>query len=712
MDSAVGKYYCDFLADVGSGTYCNGGNAASNAFFPALGNHDYSDGGGINEYLSYFTLPGAGVSTSGASGSEKYYDFVKGPVHFFVVNSVETATFSTQKAWLQQQLSASTSPWQVVYFHHAPYSSASHGSDPDLQWPFASWGADAVFSAHDHTYERLEIDGIPYLVNGLGGKSRYTFNTPIAGSVVRYRDNYGAMLMDATDTAMTFQFINVAGTLIDTHTITQENSGNSGILNIRVSQSSDDAEELTDTSPVQGYATGHMTLTSTDLEMVDDSGWHGGDQTVGVRFQNVDVPQGATILAAYLEFATDEAGSAGTTIDIRAQDSDDAATFTTTTYNISSRPTTSASASWTIPGWSTIGKLRTTPDLTDVVQEVVDRAGWAANNSMAFIITGSGDRTAEAYDGDPGLAPLLHVEYNTSANALGIHEAEDAFLSGPVIASNFAGYSGNGFAEYINATGDYVEWTVNATNADQYALRFRYALASGDRPLQISVNGQVIATNLSFPATGSFATWGMTADVVMTLAEGANTIRATAAGSSGANVDYLEIAAYTIPNQAPTAGFTHSEVDLTANFTDISTDSDGTIANWSWDFGDGSGSTAQNPNHSYASGGTYTVSLTVTDNDGGTDSNSASVTVTESDTTPPTITAPVDVTVEATGVTTSVSLGSPTVSDDTDPNPAVTNDAPAVFPVGATTVTWTATDASDNSAHCDRHHSTGNHGSG
>ena len=80
-------------------------------------------------------------------------------------------------------------------------------------------------------------------------------------------------------------------------------------------------------------------------------------------------------------------------------------------------------------------------------------------------------------------------------------------------------------------------------------------------------------------------------------------------------------------NAAPTAGFTFSTSDLTADFSDTSSDSDGSIAGWSWDFGDGASSSAQNPSHLYAAGGTYKVTLKVTDNDGATDTISHSVTV-------------------------------------------------------------------------------------
>ena len=220
-DAAVGRFYCDYLKDAGSGAYCPGGASAVNRFFPTLGNHDYSDGGGLTEYLSYFTLPGAGILGGGSPGQERYYDFIQGPVHFFAIDSlgaiVSQSDMAAQKKWLEAGLTASSTPWQLVLLHHAPYSSGTHGSSVALRWPYAAWGADAVLAGHDHTYERLQIGALPYFVNGLGGMSRYSFNNPIAGSQVRYNADYGAMLVVASETDLTYQFVSRTGSVIDSY---------------------------------------------------------------------------------------------------------------------------------------------------------------------------------------------------------------------------------------------------------------------------------------------------------------------------------------------------------------------------------------------------------------------------------------------------------------------------------------------------------------
>ena len=121
----------------------------------------------------------------------------------------------------------------------------------------------------------------------------------------------------------------------------------------------------------------------------------------------------------------------------------------------------------------------------------------------------------------------------------GALEAEEAVLSGAVIANGQAGYTGTGFADYINATVDYVQWTVNTPVAGLYDLRFRYALLSGNRPLQIQINGQQVVAALDFPATGNWTNWAYLTIPAQILPAGNNTVRATAIGSSGPNLDHL-----------------------------------------------------------------------------------------------------------------------------------------------------------------------------
>lgn len=68
---------------------------------------------------------------------------------------------------------------------------------------------------HDHTYERLQVDGIPYFVNGLGGGSIYRFVNILPESQFRYTGDHGAMLVTATPSEMELAFFDVAGELID-----------------------------------------------------------------------------------------------------------------------------------------------------------------------------------------------------------------------------------------------------------------------------------------------------------------------------------------------------------------------------------------------------------------------------------------------------------------------------------------------------------------
>ena len=178
-------------------------------------------------------------------------------------------------------------------------------------------------------------------------------------------------------------------------------------VSVRVSQSTDDAEE--------SLADGSIDLTSTDLELIEDLRSGGpGEQIVGIRFQNIAIPPNAYITSAYIEFEVDETGSDATSLTISGQAADNPGTFAADDFTISNRSKTTASVVWSPDAWNTADAKHQTPDISSVVQEIVDRGGWASGNAMAFLIEGSGTRTAESYDGEAAAAPLLVVEYTES----------------------------------------------------------------------------------------------------------------------------------------------------------------------------------------------------------------------------------------------------------------------------------------------------------
>jgi hypothetical protein len=201
------------------------------------------------------------------------------------------------------------------------------------------------------------------------------------------------------------------------------NAGGSGSISVRISQSSDDAEEALSNNAVD--------ITSTDLEFVNDSQLT-KIQEVGLRFQNVNIPMGAAITSAYLEFEVDETGSDATSLNIYGQAVDNAATFTTTSSDITSRAKTSASAAWNnVPAWSTESEKKQSPDISPIIQEIVNRTGWSSGNSLAIIITGIGKRVAEAYDGESANAPLLVIQYVSEVNeSIAWHAEQTQALSG------------------------------------------------------------------------------------------------------------------------------------------------------------------------------------------------------------------------------------------------------------------------------------------
>jgi tartrate-resistant acid phosphatase type 5 len=202
IDVNIGRHYAEFIGNY-RGRFGKG--SSENRFWPSPGNHDWIVG--LAPYLEYFTLP----------GNERYYDVDRGLVHLYALDSDHRepdgiSVESRQAGWLKERLAASTACYDIVYFHHPSYSTSEHGSALPLRWPFRKWGAEVVLAGHDHTYERLEVDGIPYFVNGLGGASKYDFPVAaLAETKFRYNEEFGAMRVIATSAQIVYEFFTIDG---------------------------------------------------------------------------------------------------------------------------------------------------------------------------------------------------------------------------------------------------------------------------------------------------------------------------------------------------------------------------------------------------------------------------------------------------------------------------------------------------------------------
>ena len=172
------------------------------------------------------------------------------------------------------------------------------------------------------------------------------------------------------------------------------------VFTVAISTGRDDAEQQGD---------GRVKHDSDELEMtLHDS----GQQTIGLRFQNLPIPQNAVIAAAYIDFTAEAVSTSPTNLIFQGEAVDNASRYERDRFNISYRIQTGARVGWNaVPGWSNVGQVSRSPNLAAIVQEIAGRDGWRAGNALSFIISGEGLRLAESYDGNPSAAARLTVEF-------------------------------------------------------------------------------------------------------------------------------------------------------------------------------------------------------------------------------------------------------------------------------------------------------------
>jgi len=183
-------------------------------FYAALGNHDEQ----TNRFYKPWNMNG-----------ERYYTYAKKNVRFFVLDS--DYIDPKQLDWVTVQLKASTDDWKIAYFHHPLYSSGGrHGSETDLRLVleplFVRYGVNAVFSGHDHVYERLKPQkGIYYFVAGSAGQLRKGDLQKSALTERGFDQDQAFVLAEIDDRSLSIQAIARSGRTVDTATLPRQPSG-------------------------------------------------------------------------------------------------------------------------------------------------------------------------------------------------------------------------------------------------------------------------------------------------------------------------------------------------------------------------------------------------------------------------------------------------------------------------------------------------------
>ena len=278
------------------------------------------------------------------------------------------------------------------------------------------------------------------------------------------------------------------GEWTNTDDVTITATGSSGLtpLDVRISASSDDAEES---------STGSMTLTGGTL--------HIGDQSIGLRFNGLAIPRNASVAHAYVQFTVQNPQALPTSLTVQGQAIDNAPTFTTSTRNVTSRPRTTAAVPWSPLIWSAQGDAgfgERTPDLAAVIQEIVNRPGWASGNSLAVILTGPGRRDATSFNRTPAIAPLLHVELSTGPpnQAPNVNAGPDQSITFPASASLDGTVTDDGLPNppgVVATTWSKVSGPGTVTFADPNAIDTTASFSvAGSYTLRLTANDSVLTT--------------------------------------------------------------------------------------------------------------------------------------------------------------------------------------------------------------------------
>ncbi len=248
-------------------------------------------------------------------------------------------------------------------------------------------------------------------------------------------------------------------------------------------------ESVNDDAIQFGYTSGGVIIDGFGMTMTEAS----SNQTIGIRFNNIEIPQGAIITNAHVQFTTKNPdNSTGySNLRLRSEISGNAIPFEEVNYNLSIRPLSTDSVIWE-PGEWTIqdfaGEEQKTPNLATIIQEAIDQSNWVPGNSIAIIINGEGSRSAHNFTS--GFPPTIEIQ------------AQIPVPTSPVSGLYINEVSPNG-TEYTDETGNFSDW-IEIYNSNNFPVSLGGLYLTDDIN---NLSKWQIASIQNIPANGYATIW-------------------------------------------------------------------------------------------------------------------------------------------------------------------------------------------------------------
>ena len=496
-----------------------------------LGNHDGHSATSSTEqgpYYDIFTLPRNAEAGGIASGTEAYYSFDYGNIHFITLDSYDTdsSVGGAMLTWLENDLASTTQEWLIAYWHHPPYTKGSHNSDTEGKLVdmreralpiLESYGVDLVLSGHSHSYERsflidghygtsstfsssMLIDGGSGRADGAGTYAKMAGGNPNQGAVYAVAGSsgktsggslnhpvmflslqrLGSMIIDVNGDRLDAEFIDDAGVRLDYFTM-QKGAGGG------------DTEQPT---PVSDLAASSITSTSVTL------GWNAASDNVAVTgyrvsrngsvvsttstLSYVDSGLVPTTAYSYSVVAFDAAGNESTMTSISVTTS--AAADVDAPTPISNLAASSITSTSVTLGWNAAS------DNVAVTGYRVSRNGSVVSttSTLSYVDTGLVPTTAYSYS----VVAFDAAGNESTMTSISVTTSAAADVDAPTPISNLA-------ASSITSTSVTLGWNAASDNVAVTGYR-------------VSRNGSVVSTTstLSYVDTGLVPTTAYSYSVV------------------------------------------------------------------------------------------------------------------------------------------------------------------------------------------------------